>query len=223
MLPLQFRKMSLDRHIVHRFGLSDANAFRTFDWEIPNCLAMREGVTPALNAARTAFNLPCVKGASETSTCCRFLVSGRTSNRLCKVCKSVSTPRGVLPRRFISSRVAACRKSNSPSLRCLRALGRSFGKICRGGAVSVVVSLAGGAEAVAVGNGSGAVRSVGSPSMRVIMPLTTWGGNQHRAKMVLPLRIELRTSPFITLTLARPPRTAFVRWTIPSPWTLASR
>jgi hypothetical protein len=53
-------------------------------------------------------------------------------------------------------------KSNSPSLRCLRALGRSFGKICRDGAVSVVASVAGGAEAVAVGNSSDAVRSVGS-------------------------------------------------------------
>ena len=36
--------------------------------------------------------------------------------------------------------------------------------------------------------------------------------------MVLPDRIELSTSPFITLTLSRPPHAAFVRWTIPSPW-----
>ena len=35
--------------------------------------------------------------------------------------------------------------------------------------------------------------------------------------MVLPDRIELSTSPFITLTLSRPPLAAFVRWTIPSP------
>jgi hypothetical protein len=65
MLPLKFCKMSLDRrHIVHRFFSSDAKAFRTFDWEIPNCLEMREGVTPALNAARTAFNFPCAKGGA---------------------------------------------------------------------------------------------------------------------------------------------------------------
>ena len=31
MLPLKLRKMRLDRHIVHRFFSSDANAFRTFD------------------------------------------------------------------------------------------------------------------------------------------------------------------------------------------------
>jgi hypothetical protein len=36
--------------------------------------------------------------------------------------------------------------------------------------------------------------------------------------LVLPVRIELTTSPFIALALSRPPRTAFVRRTIPSPW-----
>ena len=78
------------------------------------------------------------------------------------------------------------------------ALGRSFGKICRGGVVSVVASAAGdfvsGAEeppfAAPVENRSGVVRSMGSPSMRVIMPLTMRGGNQHRAKKVPPDGIE---------------------------------
>jgi hypothetical protein len=37
------------------FGLSDPNAFRTFDWEIANCREIRDGVMPALKAARTAF------------------------------------------------------------------------------------------------------------------------------------------------------------------------
>jgi hypothetical protein len=100
MLPLKFRKMSLDRHIVHRFFSSDANAFRTFDWDIPNCRAIRDSVTPALNAARTAFNFPCVRGTSAISTSCRFSVTadrifiklGRTSSRLRKVFRSVSMP-----------------------------------------------------------------------------------------------------------------------------------
>jgi hypothetical protein len=35
--------------------------------------------------------------------------------------------------------------------------------------------------------------------------------------VVLPDRIELSTSLFITLTLSRPPYMAFLRWTIPSP------
>jgi hypothetical protein len=34
---------------------SNANTFRTSDWEIPNCLAMREGAIPALKVASTAF------------------------------------------------------------------------------------------------------------------------------------------------------------------------
>jgi hypothetical protein len=50
---------------------------------------------------------------------------------------SVSTPWGDPPRRFISSRVAAWSKSNSASFKCLMALGRSLGKICRCGGVSV--------------------------------------------------------------------------------------
>lgn len=33
-----------------------ANAFRTSDRDSPNCRAIREGVTPALKAARTAFS-----------------------------------------------------------------------------------------------------------------------------------------------------------------------
>jgi hypothetical protein len=55
MLPLKFCKMRFDRHIVHRFISSDANAFRTSDRGIPNSRAIRDGVMPALNADRTAF------------------------------------------------------------------------------------------------------------------------------------------------------------------------
>jgi hypothetical protein len=36
-----------------------ANALCTSDRDIPNSRAIRAGVTPALNAARTAFNFPC--------------------------------------------------------------------------------------------------------------------------------------------------------------------
>ena len=45
---------SKTRSCFQGFGLSDANAFRTFDWEIPNCRAIRDGVMPALRR-RTAF------------------------------------------------------------------------------------------------------------------------------------------------------------------------
>jgi hypothetical protein len=39
----------------HLFGSSLANAFLTFDWEIPNYRAILAGVMPALNAERTAL------------------------------------------------------------------------------------------------------------------------------------------------------------------------
>ena len=34
---------------------SNASTLRTSDWEIPNCLSMREGAIPALKVASTAF------------------------------------------------------------------------------------------------------------------------------------------------------------------------
>jgi hypothetical protein len=49
----------------HHFATSDAKAFRISDCEIPNCRAMRDGVTPALKAARTALSFP---GVNATGT-----------------------------------------------------------------------------------------------------------------------------------------------------------
>jgi len=40
---------------LHHVASSVAKAFRTFDWEIPNCRAILAGVMPALKAARTMF------------------------------------------------------------------------------------------------------------------------------------------------------------------------
>src|SRR5262249_36231607 len=48
---------------------SDASTLRTSDWEIPNCLAMREGVIPALKAARTALTWPRVNATLGSSGC----------------------------------------------------------------------------------------------------------------------------------------------------------
>jgi len=89
---------------------------------------------------------------------CIFVKSGRA-------CEGVSTACGVLPRRFISSSVAACIKSNSPSFKCLTALRRFLGRTYRRGSLSVAAFGPGNAEAVAVGNRSGAVRSAGSRPM----------------------------------------------------------
>ena len=98
---------------------------------------------------------------------CRLLVGGD-----CIFVKSgwagkpVSTPFGVLPRRFISSNVAACIKVNSPSLKCLTALRRFLGRTCRCDAVSLAASVAdyfGGDDAFLVS---------GAASHAVIRPLT---------------------------------------------------
>ena len=55
--------------LIHCFGSSVASAFRTLDWEIPNCRAILAGVMPALKAERTAFTSPRVNVASEMSAC----------------------------------------------------------------------------------------------------------------------------------------------------------
>jgi hypothetical protein len=112
-----------------------ANAFRTSDCEIPNCRAIRDGVTPALNAARTAFTFPCVKGAATAST-----------RRL----RGLSSATGsFLPRRFCSATTAETNRSNSRSSRCLIAFDRSAGKTCGGAAVALVVT---GADELGVAN-----------------------------------------------------------------------
>jgi hypothetical protein len=41
---------------AQRPGSSAAKALRTSDWDRPNCLAIREGLIPALKAAHTAFS-----------------------------------------------------------------------------------------------------------------------------------------------------------------------
>jgi hypothetical protein len=50
---------------------SDASTLRTSDWEIPNCLAIRVGVIPALKVARTALTWPCVNATLGSSGCRR--------------------------------------------------------------------------------------------------------------------------------------------------------
>ena len=167
MLPLKFCEMCFDSHMIHRFVPSGDKAFRTFDWEIPNCRAIREGVTPALNAARTNSVDQESKGLPLRSHCRRFSVVAD-----CGFVKSgpayetASRPCGILPRRFISSSVAAYIKSNSPSLKCLTALRRFLGRTCRCDAISVAASVPGnfggaGLSPTAAAENRLGVRSVG--------------------------------------------------------------
>jgi hypothetical protein len=50
---------------------SDASTLRTSDWEIPNRLAIRVGVIPALKVARTALTWPGVNATFGSSGCRR--------------------------------------------------------------------------------------------------------------------------------------------------------
>ena len=94
-----------------------ASAFRTSDCEIPNCRAIRDGVTPTLKAARTAFNFPLVNG------------SGTCSTRRLRGLSSKSG--GFLPRRCCSAEATATNWSSSASVSRFIAFGRSLGRTWR--------------------------------------------------------------------------------------------
>ena len=104
----------------HRFAISDANALRISDCEIPNCRAILDGVTPALKAARTAFSFPCVK-----------VTEGTTSTRRAREILAGS----FLPRRFCSAITADSNWLSSWSSRYLIAFGKSAGRTWREGAL----------------------------------------------------------------------------------------
>src|SRR5271165_829579 len=106
--------------------VSLASALRTSDWDRPNCRAILDGETPALKAARTAFNFPCVKGRATAST-----------RRLREI--SFDTG-GFLPRRCCSASATESNRSRSWSSSRLIALGRSLGRTNRSeGAVEASV------------------------------------------------------------------------------------
>ncbi len=104
-------------HAHFRLEASAASAFRTSDCEIPNCRAIRDGVIPALKAARTAFNFPLVNE------------SGTSSNRRLRELSSKAG--GFLPRRCCSAKAAATNWSSSGSVSRFIAFGRSLGRTCR--------------------------------------------------------------------------------------------
>jgi hypothetical protein len=125
MLWKGFRWPTSPKAITH-FDGSVANAFRTSDWETPNCLAIREGVMPALNEARIALIWPRVKKTSAMPTFGRLAVGGdrfvvNSDGRGADGIIAVLTLGGNLPRLFASSNAASKSSSNSPSLSCLMA------------------------------------------------------------------------------------------------------
>ena len=100
-----------------------ASAFLTSDWEIPNCLAIADGLTPALKAARTAFSLPVVNETPPYSAAswrrCGFASATRFS---------FAGLGGRRPRRSASVVTATSRASISTSSNRFSAPAKSFGK-----------------------------------------------------------------------------------------------
>ena len=134
--------------------VSAISTFRTSDWDMPNCRAICDGLMPALNAARTALICPRVNESVANSALSfdddRFRSSDGSFWRL----------GGKLPRRFASSTAAVISRSNSVSVRCLTALGRSLGRTCHcetlsAGAFVTEASGAGELRTISVENRSG--------------------------------------------------------------------
>jgi hypothetical protein len=97
-----------------------ASAFLTSDCEMPNCLAIADGLTPALKAARTAFSLPVVKPA--------LVVALRRSSFASASWFGFFGLGGVRPRRSDSTVTAVSSASISPSSNRFRAPAKSVGK-----------------------------------------------------------------------------------------------
>ena len=164
-----------------------ASAFLTSDCEMPNCLAIADGLTPALKAARTAFSLPVVNEPAPSSA---------ASLRRCGFASatgfSFAGLGGSRPRRSASVVTAASSASISTSSNRFSAPARSVGKkwrCCeaRLSGPALPVGTAEGPAAVTVGraeNRSGVVpagRRVGmpqlcrrgSPRQQLVGPATT--------------------------------------------------
>ena len=122
----------------HDLLKSDANAFRTLLWEIPNCRAIRAGVTPALNAALTAFSFP-VDNVTASISICAWLEAFSVGRRFCftpsfwpdDFVKFPSIPSGEVPRWLASLRTTSISLINSSSDSCFTARSRFSGRTCR--------------------------------------------------------------------------------------------
>ncbi len=148
-----------------------ASAFLTSDCEIPNFLAIAEGLTPALKAAHTAFSLPVVNEPAPSSAAsrCRCVFASATGF-------SFAGLGGRRPRRSASMVTAASRASISTSSNRLSAPARSSGKkwrCCEAGLFGPALPF-GTAEGPAAATVGGAEKRSGvvSAGRRVGMPPT---------------------------------------------------
>ena len=169
-----------------------ASAFLTSDCEIPNCLAIADGLMPALKAARTAFSLPVVNEPAPSSA-----ASWRRCGFASATGFSFSGLGGSRPRRSASTLTAASSASISTSSNRFSAPAKSVGKkwrCCEAGLFGPALPLgtAEGPAAVTVGraeNRSGVV----SAGRRVGMPPTmqpvahcgnSWQDYNHAARPI---------------------------------------
>ena len=141
-----------------------ASAFLTSDCEIPNCLAIAAGLTPALKAARTAFNLPVVNGPAPSSEAPWRLGGFASATGF-----SFAGLGGRRPRCSASVVTAASSASISTSSNRFSAPAKSFGKKwrCREARLSgpaLPFGTAEGPAAVTVGSVEGSMGSVPGPS-----------------------------------------------------------
>ena len=166
-----------------------ASAFLTSDCEIPNCLAIADGLTPALKAARTAFSLPVVNEPAPSSA-----ASWRRCGFASATGFSFAGLGGRRPRRSASMVTAASSASISTSSNRFSAPAKSFGKkwrCCeaRLSGPALPFGTAEGPAAVTVGraeNRSGVVsagRRVGMPQLcrRWLTAATAGRADQHVA------------------------------------------
>jgi hypothetical protein len=157
-----------------------ASAFLTSDWEIPNCLAIADGLTPALKAARTAFSLPVVNEPAPSSA-----ASWRRCGFASATGFSFAGLGGRRPRRSASVVTAASSASISTSSNRFSAPAKSFGKKWRCGEATLSgpalpFGTAEGPAAVTVGgaeNRSGVVSAGRRVGMPPTMPPVAHRGN----------------------------------------------
>ena len=100
-----------------------ASAFLTSDCEMPNCLAIADGLTPALKAARTALSLPVVNEPAPSSAVALRRCSFASASGF-----SFSGLRGSRPRRSASTVTAVSSSSISTSSNRFSAPAKSVGK-----------------------------------------------------------------------------------------------
>ena len=157
-----------------------ASAFLTSDCEIPNCLAIADGLTPALKAARTAFSLPVVNEPAPSSA-----ASWRRCGFASATGFSFAGLGGRRPRRSASVVTAASSASISTSSNRFSAPAKSFGKkwrCCeaRLSGPALPFGTAEGPAAVTVGraeNRSGVVSAGRRVGMPPTMPPVAHRGN----------------------------------------------